>query len=514
MHHSRRLYSMELFLQTTSVWKNILSPYLEDKMEDKSSVIFGNKIDKSTIRKAVKQQKKFLKKFGDDSNTKYHLAAVDNPVLTPIMGVEILVLSDNPLETLPKKSIIIGNIRMGFGHYRLSMAMASAAHKRGYTQLWLDLNAFPTTTCTKIISYQNKLYSTGSRISQKSYLFNKLVWEPLNSEGFKKITYNACDQKTTELMVPLFTDIAKDTPYIATHVWPSQAAIHSGMTHVINAIPDNWPMALHLSEGAVHTVQTPFAYLGYKMLNGMANKPLKGMPDNDLYEVGHYVDDELVRNVESDSALRLARSSKGEPIRFLLTVGGAGAGEKQFLAMMDHLLPYVRAKKAALFLNFGDHLAMYQYLCKNLPDFEKTSVRYFDDHTKLDAFVQTMDTQRVEGIYLVYNEGIFEAVYSTNLLMRKCDVLITKPSELAYYPIPKIFMRHIGGHEVYGAIHGQEEGDATFECPTSEKMNEMIDCLIDDKTLREHLMKQVLKLKDQGYYNGGYEVVKLAVNGR
>lgn len=51
-------------------------------------------------------------------------------------------------------------------------------------------------------------------------------------------------------------------PYVGTHVWPAQAAVHAGMTHVVNAIPDNWPMALHLSEGAIHTVQTPSAYLG------------------------------------------------------------------------------------------------------------------------------------------------------------------------------------------------------------------------------------------------------------
>jgi hypothetical protein len=116
------------------------------------------------------------------------------------------------------------------------------------------------------------------------------------------------------------------------------------------------------------------------------------------------------------------------------------------------------------------------------------ATRFFDDYAGLLAFAKTMDQAKVEGIHLIYNKDIFEAVYSTNLLMRKCDILITKPSELAYYPIPKIFMRHIGGHEIYGAIHGQEEGDATFECPTSESMNTMIDTLIkDDRELRSHI---------------------------
>ena len=98
----------------------------------------------------------------------------------------------------------------------------------------------------------------------------------------------------------VYSDLPKDVPYVATHVWPSQGAIHAGLTHVVNAIPDNWPMALHLSEGAIHAVQTPFAYLGYKMLNGMAKKPLKGIPDTDIKEVGHYIDHELVSNIEKD----------------------------------------------------------------------------------------------------------------------------------------------------------------------------------------------------------------------
>lgn len=152
-----------------------------------------------------------------------------------------------------EKPLIVGNIRMGFGHYRISIAMASCARALGFTPYWLDLASFDATG-SKMIREQNDMYSLASRISQKSKLFNKFVWEPLNSEGFKKITYNAKDQKNSELLVPIFKNIPKDVPYIATHVWPSQGAIHAGMTNVVNAIPDNWPMGLHLSEGAHHAV--------------------------------------------------------------------------------------------------------------------------------------------------------------------------------------------------------------------------------------------------------------------
>jgi hypothetical protein len=50
-----------------------------------------------------------------------------------------------------------------------------------------------------MIRYQNDLYSTGSKISQKSKLFNHFVWEPMNSEGFRKISYNSVDQERRTL---------------------------------------------------------------------------------------------------------------------------------------------------------------------------------------------------------------------------------------------------------------------------------------------------------------------------
>lgn len=114
---------------------------------------------------------------------------------------------------------------------------------------------------TKVIGAQNDLYSLGSRLS-KNPIFNKLVWEPMNYEGFRALSYNAADQKNAELMAPVYRNVPKDIPVIGTHVWPAQAAVHAGMKYVVNAIPDNWPMALHLSEGSVHTTSVIFLY-GY-----------------------------------------------------------------------------------------------------------------------------------------------------------------------------------------------------------------------------------------------------------
>ena len=474
-------------------------------MVDKSSVIFGNKISDKAVKKANKSKKNFIKEFGDDSNKDYKIGFKDIDTLDFINTSNIVFTDEN--EKFADNALIVGNIRMGFGHYRISIAMASCAKALGFKPYWLDLASFDATG-SKMIRKQNDMYSMASRISQKSKLFNHFVWEPLNCEGFKKIEYNAKDQKNSELLVPIFNNIPKDIPYIATHVWPSQGAIHAGMTHVVNAIPDNWPMGLHLSEGALHTVQTPFAYLGYKMLNGFSKTPLKGMSEESLKMVGCFVDHELLVNLEEDNKNRVDRLKNNKPIRILMTVGGAGAGFDMYLAMVKHLIPYVKEGKVALFINFGDHLTVYEKLCKKLGGMDTHN--FFNEYDKLKDFVKDIRNKDVTGIYAIYNKDIFQAVYSTNLLMPESDILVTKPSELAYYPIPKVFMRHIGGHEVYGAINGREKGDSTFECPTAKSINEMFDRLLSDKEILIHMCDTINKLKAEGAYDGAYECVRLA----
>ena len=408
---------------------------------------------------------------------------------------------------------------MGFGHYRISMAMASAARSMGYTPLWLDLNSFPETTCTKIISYQNNLYSTGSRLSQKIPIFNKLVWEPLNYEGFKKLSYNAGDQVTAQLMTPLFNELPKDTPFIATHVWPSQAAIHAGMTKVVNAIPDNWPMALHLSEGALHTVQTYNTYWGYRTLNGFeVGKILNPMNRDDIVFTGHYIDHELVSNIEEDCRKRVERAKGAGPIRFLFTIGGAGAQAEFFAEIIKTLLPYVKQNKACIYVNCGDYQNVWSKLQQMIPELANGSVstkEHFNDWAEELEFAQKAtagtDKDAGSGIHAFCNKDIFGAVYITNLLMRASDILVTKPSELAFYPVPKLFIKRIGGHEMWGAIHSAELGDGSQECETPEQAGSIVKLIMEDPALLEMMCNNILQQKKIGTYDGAYKTVELAI---
>ncbi len=477
-------------------------------MEQQSKVIFGNEMSKKDVKKAEKTKSKFLKKYGDDSKKDYEFALQENAVLAPL-GTKELVFGQGA--EFSDKTVFIGNIRMGFGHYRISMAMASCARALGYEPVWLDLNSFKGSTCTGIISGQNELYSMGSRLSQKSKLFNKLYWEPLNSEGFRKLSYNSADQASAELMANLLKSLPKDKPYVATHVWPAQAAIHAGFTKVVNAIPDNWPMALHLAEGATHTIQTWSSYLGYKALRGMDKKrSLKPMPAGDIVYTGHYVDHELVTNLESDTAYRMDRVKNGKAKRYLLTVGGAGAQQALFADIIKALLPDIKTGKATLFINVGDHKNVWESLKQAVPALQNAKL-FLNDYDAAKQYAEAAVTGEAKGIVGFCHDDIFAAVYITNLLMRASDVLVTKPSELAFYPIPKLFIQHVGGHEVWGAIHSAEMGDGTYEVAPGRETVDMIHLLQNEPELLLRMNECILKNKESGLYNGAYEVIKLAV---
>ena len=97
-------------------------------MTERSKQIFGNDIAPGAYKKAVRSKQKFIRKFGDDSTKIYPTSIQANPYIGPELGVsDIRVGEEGTADFNTEKGIIVGNIRMGFGHYRISMAIASAA---------------------------------------------------------------------------------------------------------------------------------------------------------------------------------------------------------------------------------------------------------------------------------------------------------------------------------------------------------------------------------------------------
>jgi hypothetical protein len=498
------------------------------KIQDGQFVVYGNPIEKSPTRKVIKRQNWFIKKFNYDPNEKYTLSLEDNEYLGPIFGVKNIVRHDQGEEVKNDKTVICSTVRMGFGHYRIAMAGVSCARAMGFTPYWLDLLAIPGIT-TDVIKYCNNNYSYFSRLSQKSNLFNKYVWEAVTTGEptlpllswllntwivgwpWRFLKTNVKDYKMSELFKNLHEALPSDIPVLTAHMWNCMGAVAGGMTNVVDMMFDNWPMAFQLTEGAKHGVQSPSGYFGFRTMRGFdeTNKVMNPIPSDSIFYTGHHIDHELVDNIEVDCAARLRRMKYNEPRRFLLTMGGAGAQKELFKAIIDHCIPLIKKDKLTLFVNLGDHKDNWEWLEPELVRYKDITQTHFSwDDTK--EFTDKIRADTVGGLHVFLYDNIFHAVYATNYIMRVMDVMITKPSELAFYPIPKIMNERVGGHEMWGAIRSAEIGDGTVEVRTIPHTLQAIDLLTQDDDLLTLYCDCIVKNKSIGIYDGAYKCVELA----
>lgn len=490
--------------------------------------LYGNPITLTQTKAADSWKSMLAKKFNYDPAETYQLSVHPNPYLGDVFGLKDILRNNSGEPVSKKNTVVINTIRMGFGHYRIAMAGASAARAMGFTPLWLDLLAIPGIT-TDVINWCNTNYSKYSRISQSSTLFNKYVWESLTTGNpslpglntlfnnwivtwpWRFIKTEVKDYKMSELFKNLYQALPEDIPMLTSHMWNCMGAISAGMTNVVDMMFDNWPMAFQLTEGAKHAVQSPSGYYGFRVMRGFddQNRCLKPTPVDALYYTGHHVDHELVENIEKDCASRLDRMKKKEPRRIMVTMGGAGAQKELFKAIIEHMLPMIQKDEATLFINLGDHKNNWEWLKEELNEYHDAIEKHFSwDNTK--EFADGIRDESVHGLHVFLHDNTFHAVYATNYLMRVTDVMITKPSELAFYPIPKIFNERVGGHEMWGAIRGAEIGDSTVETRTIAETLQAIDLIVKEDDLLTMYCNQIVKNKSIGTYDGAYRSVELA----
>ena len=98
--------------------------------------------------------------------------------------------------------------------------------------------------------------------------------------------------------------------------------------------------------------------------------------------------------------------------------------------------------------------------------------------------------------------------------MRISDVLITKPSELSFYPVPKLMIKRVGGHEAWGAIRAAEIGDGTYECTTPAETAAMLSLIQHNGDIIVKMCDNIMRARDAGVYDGAYKVVELAVKNK
>lgn len=499
--------------------------------DDGRFTLYGNALSRSDSRKADRWKRMFERKFDYDPTETYALSVVDNPHLGAELGIRDIVRDGDGDPVDRETGVAIATVRMGFGHYRIAMAGASAARAMGFTPYWLDLLSIPGIT-QDVINWWNTGYSRFSRLSQRSKLFNRYVWESVTTGDrtlpglnwllntfptgwpWRFLKANARDYRMSELFGDLHRALPSDLPILTSHMWNCMGAVAGGMTNVVNMMFDNWPMAFQLTEGAVHGVQSPSGYYGFRIMNRFDEKDriLSPTPSDAIHYVGHHVDHELVENIEVDCAARLERMRSGEPRRFLITMGGAGAQRELFKAVIDHALPMIRRGEITLFVNLGDHADNWEWLQGELDDSVDVRTHFEWEGTK--QFVDEIRQGSTSGLHVLLHDNIFHAVYATNYLMRVIDVMVTKPSELAFYPVPKIFNERVGGHEAWGAIRSAEIGDGTIEVASIPRLLQAIDLLATEEDLMVLFCDSIVKNKSIGIYDGAYRCVELATGVR
>lgn len=472
--------------------------------------MFNIQISPRTVKKAEKLKAKFAKKFGYTGKEDYPLVSKPNPYLKGFLNLHDVYseITGAPLDA--EKGMVIGTIRMGYGHYRIGMAIASAVNYAGYIPYWFDLLNFDSAGA-RMIRYLDYWYSLGSRISQKSKLFNKFFWDPLMGKWYKAFEKNYPAIVASEILSDVYRRLDQRIPVLATHPFNSHGAVYAGHRNVLNLIPDNCPLGFHLSPGALQIVQGPSEYFGFRTLRGMTEPGVGvGIPANEIRAVGHYVDHELLVNLESDTQKRISRIDKKEPRRILISIGGAGAQQDLLVNIVKFLWNKVKEGGVILFINFGDHERALEYFKKQIGEFESL-LKLHCNWTETCEFIDRIIEGQVEhSLHGFLHDNTYCAVYTTNLLMRASDFMITKPSELAFYPIPKLLLQRVGGHEAWGAIRASEIGDATPECEGLEFTLQVLNMLVEEDDLLRMYNDQIVKMKSIGVYDGAYRVVEIA----
>jgi hypothetical protein len=158
------------------------------------------------------------------------------------------------------------------------------------------------------------------------------------------------------------------------------------------------------------------------------------------------------------------------------------------------LAPIVKFGKVQLLLNDGDHAHMKQAFEEVLHqvDLEYSIV---PDMAGVKKFRQDTVTHEPDtNVMLFAFDKYFTAVATTDILCNVSDVLASKPSELAFYPIPKLMIRRVGDHEQFSALRASELGDGTLEAREIEDCLEYVE-LFMKKELLTSMNEAIVKKK-------------------
>jgi len=400
--------------------------------------------------------------------------------------------------------VIVGTVRMGYGHHRMAYALYTWAIAKGEKAHLHDLLALESNEAIAIKEIDG-LYSQMSRISSELGGVIEWVWGQVTSSG--NISSLELSLQLAERYKNLLNNIPNRLPYLSTYPLNGQIAKSAGFKKVVHLIPDNFPQYYLLVPEAINLVQSPASYMKFLEM---------GVPKDSLAVAGHWVSYNLSSRASEFSEARIQRAEKKLKRRFLLPIGGAGAQKTYLLGVLEGLKDKLNKGKLKLWVNVGDHKNLFHELKENLETLKITH-KIIEGREELLKFCKDHVLYKYEevdepALIIFHFPNHFQAFSATDILMEVADVLVTKPSELAFFPIPKIFIRRVGDHEAASAFRSMELGEGTMECREVEHALEMINLFINTDDIFIRMNECIIRNSREGIYNGAKNAVEIATN--
>lgn len=424
------------------------------------------------------------------------------PVASPhFAGAALLLGGGTGAPAAPARPVVVGTLRMGYGHLRMARAAASWAPALGAQALIQDPLALDALE-SRLLSAGERAYSACSRLSASLGGRIERAWGRLMLSGGKSSAESS--RALMRRLVRLAGDLPRHWPVVAAHPWNARLALEAGFTRVINLVPDSHPQPFLLVEEALNLTQNESSLRAALAL---------GLPPERAAVAGHWVPEELADNAERDSALRLERLRSGRPVRLLLSMGGAGAQAAYYERLIEGLAGLARRGRLRLLINAGDHPRVAARLRGALA---AAGLRW-ESLASPGALDELLARRGLGGEELEAEAALLEtgepleAVAATDRLMRAADVLVTKPSELAFFPLPKLHIRRVGDHEAAGAECSARLGDGTRELREPAEAVERVErwCAGDAELAR--LDEGVTAAARRGVYHGARAALERAL---
>jgi hypothetical protein len=376
-----------------------------------------------------------------------------------VTGLWTLVSStDGTEDTIEHNACIVTTFRMGFGHLRLANAMASWVDDRPvyvYDMMQADGG---------ILARLDGQYSKMSRLASRFGGVIEWFWGSLMTSGNDDMV--EVQIRIARVMKPLLEMMPRSVVVVATHPLAGIVAQQCELT-TINMVIDNHAQPFVLVPGVLNATQGPETHA--KFLDWIATAPKRIIsPKTKVALAGHWVPRQIVNKIEDDCARRMRRVRTKQKKRLLIAVGGAG-GQAEFVGNFVREMQKLGLLDTwQVVLNAGDRKPT-QTKCINAMDKIVGSMGY--DRLKTMDQINGLATDmicggEIPGHVVITPNSTRAAVFTTDTLSRAVDLLATKPSELAFYPVPKLLIRRIGNHEARSALRSSELGDGSHELRT------------------------------------------------